>query len=624
MKTISFVVPLIALLPTSALPDSSVGPGEIRQFESSLNLINAKSPNTPCDALSTDANSPFCSKLTDDVCDQLWDAKSQGNRTFQTGSVRIGKTGKSAMSATYRMDTEALLESEPRLPADLRKAEAPVLARLRNHLKREEKSKEWLRELGKIKEEWHFTMESVAEKRALAQSPSLKGIQDEDLTLEQIAIYKAKAFELKDEVLRAKYENSSRWKNVQHIFEESKSDILAVIQDLQISPELKTAMIEKVQSVKLSLPFSDPRVLGAQGSCATTDRNAHYDPKFNVLFVCAGSINAYQVSANLYATIAHEIGHSIDPVNFLSMKYNATPVAQTVGLLSTSGAAPIPCDKWKDMVENQFKVPAHVSEPVSPFQTLTDCLVPPKELRPFDTETLTSVTKEMADETINVFASSHAFLWLAQPTLMKNGKPKENEYYLRPDRVEASQNQALPPTWKNTFSAVPGVFVQNLACARAVKNGREVAFADASPEQRNEMFQKAISSTQQIEQAINATRFAICGRECRELVSRRLSRNAQENFADWLSIKALPRFLMRERSLTKRRELAGLAPVDLCSLPGPEQSAPEFAAVEKSYSFESHPDDRIRRLSIFSPEVAQAVGCRLDEETKKGFSSCHF
>jgi hypothetical protein len=467
-------------------------------------------------------------------------------------------------------------------------------------------------------------MESVAEKRALAQSPSLKGIQDEDLTLEQRAIYKAKTFELKDAVLRAKYEKSSAWKNVQSTFEDAKSDILAVIQDLKISPEMKSSMIEKVRAIKLSLPFMDPRVLGAQNSCATTEMNAFYTPIFNTLTVCAGYFNAYQVPSVLYAVISHEISHSIDPANFLSMKYESTPVAKTMGLLSISGATPIPCDKWKDLVDNQFKVPAHVGEPVSPFQILTNCLVPSKELRPFNSEALAAATKEMADSAISSYASSNAFLWLAQPTLVKSGKPKENEYYMRPDRWVAMQNQSLPPTMQNTYSAVPGVFVQNLSCARALKNGKEVGFADASPEQRIEMFRDAISSTQRVEQAAYAARFAICGRECPELVSRGLSRNAQENFSDWLSIKALPRFLMRERSVTKRRELAGIAPVDLCSPPGPEQSAPDFAAVEKSYSFESHPDRRIRRLSIFSPEVAQAVGCRLDEETKKGFSSCHF
>jgi len=141
------------------------------------------------------------------------------------------------------------------------------------------------------------------------------------------------------------------------------------------------------------------------------------------------------------------------------------------------------------------------------------------------------------------------------------------------------------------------------------------------------MFQDAILSAQSAQEALLVEKFRHCGRECRELLKEELSRDRNENFADWISIQAFPRYLSRETSLEKRRELAGLASSLFCTEPGyikTSNADHDFDVIEKTFSQLPHPEYRVRRLSVFSPKVAELVNCRMDDELKKGFGSCDF
>jgi len=40
--------------------------------------------------------------------------------------------------------------------------------------------------------------------------------------------------------------------------------------------------------------------------------------------------------------------------------------------------------------------------------------------------------------------------------------------------------------------------------------------------------------------------------------------------------------------------------------------------IEKKWSFESHPDNNIRRLSFITPEIAELLDCQMDEKLKVG------
>ena len=94
-----------------------------------------------------------------------------------------------------------------------------------------------------------------------------------------------------------------------------------------------------------------------------------------------------------------------------------------------------------------------------------------------------------------------------------------------------------------------------------------------------------------------------------------------QNFADWLSYKALGRFLERHQDLRTRREAAALSTVDLCRPPGAKKDAPDLAAAEKEYSLESHPDNRVRRISVFNKKNAVITKCEINPQ-EQGFGLC--
>lgn len=139
------------------------------------------------------------------------------------------------------------------------------------------------------------------------------------------------------------------------------------------------------------------------------------------------------------------------------------------------------------------------------------------------------------------------------------------------------------------------------------------------------MFEKALTETREIQQAIYQAYFSKCGKECGELVDEGILRNAQEFFADWLAAKSLPRHLNRENDQNKKREAIDLTLMSFCSDPIiTENENFAFSEIEKRFSFETHPDHRIRRLSLITPETAKIISCTIDEETKRGFGACDF
>jgi hypothetical protein len=258
-------------------------------------------------------------------------------------------------------------------------------------------------------------------------------------------------------------------------------------------------------------------------------------------------------------------------------------------------------------------LPSTIQEPRYPYQNLTDCFQSHSDLKKFNLENVLPVAERFTSQAISDLATNHSFTLLAQPTVESHGKTISNDLYMRPDLLYANQNQNTLYRGNASMDPLPQVFTQALAC-----NG----YAQASKSDQPKLFESALNDTKAFDIAYGVTLSSSCGRECSFLVSDSLSKNSQENFADWLAIQTLPKRLARESSQEKRRKISELGMPVVCTAPGPVSNAPTLAAVEKQYSYETHPDDRIRRLSIFTPAVAKFVGCDRDADTKKGFGSC--
>ena len=610
---------LLILIGFWTFPTLAEDPGnaELQALIDSMSRLEGPQAPKHCDPEGKKVSQPDCSRLTDDICEKLWDPKHDGVLELQTGKIDVGSKGKSGIKSTVRADVQALLDAEKRLPSDLRSKAEPIMNRFRELLKNEIDSKKWHRDFGNLLSDWGSIIEEVAQDRAKASLP-----KDEKSasSFERKARLGQKKIEVSDQITRAKYANGPNWKRVEQTYTAAKADILAVIDDLKLPAAIREKMKKKLNSVELSLPLLDPRIIDSGEECATTEVNAFYDPIYNRMTVCAGFFNSYPDAA-FYTVLIHELGHSIDPGIFADLAFEESRMAQIARKLSNFEKPPFNCREWDKLQQDLFEMPSRIVEPKHPYRKLIDCFSSrKKELEPFNAEKLRYAAKKQTSSLIARYSDLNAFGYLA-----KSGtKDEPNDFYMRPDRRVARSHNYIPPSWKKSDDIVTESFVQSLSCAKA-KDG--ASFERASREDRNKMFQDAILSAQSAQEALLVEKFRHCGRECRELLKEELSRDRNENFADWISIQAFPRYLSRETSLEKRRELAGLASSLFCTEPGyikTSNADHDFDVIEKTFSQLPHPEYRVRRLSVFSPKVAELVNCRMDDELKKGFGSCDF
>lgn len=620
---------------TPLLLCSTAFTAEVIPVESISNIQNAlEEVKTGCNARETSCTSaspegtvnPPCSVIADSGCAKLWNSSNDGFLESPFGVVQVGKSKKSDLSTTQRLDIEAWINSQSNLPKDLQEKIKPILQRLKQLLMYEVNTLEWHQQVGAMLQLLNQTTNAVGVERAKAALPESNRTVDSNISIEQRNKSLETILDFQNQVIRAKYENNPNWKRVETIFKQAKSDLLATCKELTIPNSLKKKFLAKLESVKLSLPFPDPRSISAPNTCASTEKNAFYFPNANLFTVCAGMFNAFQSEPNLYGVIAHELSHAIDPEVFTLDDYKQSPLGQVIETLSSSKKPPFSCDEWRQLRNNTLAPKVEIIAELSPYTQLTDCLAPPPErLRPFNSKTVSPVSKRYAATAINRYANANIFSLLVQEKSPNPDKTSNNEFYMRPDRADALMTGGLINPQKNYMFAIPGTFTQSLVCQQADIDGEKIDFEHATGKIRQDMFEKAILESREIQQLVYESIFTRCGKECAALVGEDLSRNAQENFADWMASQALPRYLKREKSLENRREILSIAMLIHCNeRPTAKILDPDLNEIEKKFSFDKHPDNRIRRLSFFTPEIAKTVGCEIDNEIKRGFGECSF
>lgn len=597
-------------------------PWEIKSIEGSLNMAKGIGPDAKCGSRQQQPR-PQCADITDDLCQTLWSNKNRGRLKVSDGVIASGESKKSEMAASRIEDLRALIESESRLPADLRNKAKPIFAELKTALGNERDTKDWYRSISLILYKWNTTVSDLASTRTETQYPNLKKIKEKDLSTEQRAIYQTDVNAIQSEILDAKYKQHPNWKRVDRVFSQARQDILVEIRKLNIPEKQKLALIARVETVQLTLPYSDPRKMAADESCGSTQMNAFYSPSHHAFTVCAGYFNSFQSDSALYGTIAHEISHSIDPLsNARHQCRDESPLYKSMNRLVGATGSKLECAEWEKITEMAKSMSA-TSNPrtFDSMQVLYDCLQPKSKLEPYTHETIQSVAKRNARQSLSAYASAHSFLTLAQPTVTKDGKETPNEFFMRPDRLNASYND-------NTFNSSPNqdanmteIFAQSLSCIKIKDGNKDIAYKNASPEQRSKVFDAAMSETLSLIEARTREWYSYCGQNCSELAAESLSVDSRENFADWMSYKALSNYLGRKQNLRERREAAALATVDLCERPGPKNDAPDLAESEKKYSLENHPDTRVRRISVFNKQNAELNQCLINEQ-EQGFGLC--
>jgi hypothetical protein len=180
-----------------------------------------------------------CAQVSDDVCNALWSEKNNGAMTVFDGVIRQGLSKKSEMSRWKLEDLRALIDSEPRLPADLKPRAKRVLKSLANVLKNEKDNDEWYRSLGIATYYWDNLVTDIASARTKRKHPAIKSIKQSEQSLEQRTLFKADLIALQDEVISAKYAEHKNWKRVEKVFAQAKEDVIAALLELKLPQEKK-------------------------------------------------------------------------------------------------------------------------------------------------------------------------------------------------------------------------------------------------------------------------------------------------------------------------------------------------------------------------------------------------
>ncbi|MFL5815233.1 MAG: hypothetical protein ACJ763_16770 [Bdellovibrionia bacterium] len=516
--------------------------------------------------------------MADQFCGQLWSSKNKGNIDVPSGRIRYGKSEKSDLSQARKADLDALADSLLRLPEDLRSKVTPSLLKLKTLMGQEQDAESWYNAVNEAENEFWAQAKEVSKQRVIKRYPKLDHTEVSKLTIEQRAAFVTSFWDIKNEITAAKYERHPNWLRVVQMFKQAKKDLLDEISKWNLPSELKKKLIAKVDKISLKLPSADPRVADNDPdlmNCATTENNAFYSDRHRHLTMCAGEFNSELTDATVYATLAHELGHSIDSDAIASDLFMETPAGRVVDRFCNAQGPVYSCAEWSHLKKSVLVEPHTVSEPTSPIRKLTSCLVSESGLNPFEYKAIRKVARQEAFNSMKSITSKNEF-----------------QLRLRPDRLRAvSEGYVFFQKYCDGDTSIYNELIaQELSCKVT--------------------FKEALKKVESIGTALNELKYSFCGRDCRDLTKEKLSRVTFEETADWVANKLTIAFIKRNSSLAARRESLFVSVAGFCA-------SPDWVEVE-----DEHSSNRSRILSAFSPEVTLLVGCEPDKEIEKSRAKC--
>ena len=576
-----------------------------------------------------------CEELSDGFCKTLWSAENQGNFQFSDGTqILYGERRKNVINHAKFIYNQKLAKNRCNLPEDIKSlmgihcepedkkedllAKFGTLLSQVDSIKQNKKSVEsWHRSINKILLDFDYIIKDAAYERNFKENPNLSEKFWEDYTPAEKKIYNRNYYDIKTEVINSIYLKDPDWLRVKKIFSEAKVDVLAVIEKMAFSPKTKQTLKEKVNSVRLSLPYEDPRTMNLRPSCTKYEKNGFYIPINNTLSICIGFINTVHNEGALYRFVVHEISHSIDPYVFLKDIFKQSSLAHTLGRLYESNAslASLSCEEWERQKSETFILPSEIYQLPEGLATMDQCLVDRQDLKQLNLQSLSDISKLSAEASISAYADRDMFSYLISPSVRKQGSLKKNEFYLEPKFYAESNNEHLEDKYFLLgYFHNASVFVREYKCRRLSQPDKT----------KKQAFSEALKETKKMNTVYHTTIYSILGRNARDLVNYNLAKPSNEDFADWVSYRALELKLQRLSSLKSRREFILADTALYCQPEGLESIAKHTILIERNYSRNFHSPDRNRRLGNFTPKTADLLQCNRGEDIKKLDKNCDF
>lgn len=511
------------------------------------------------------------------------------------------------------MDLQALLDAKDRLPKDFLAGADPVLRKIQLALQNEGDLRSWYAEISDLFFQVDLAIYRVAAERTERNHPKLAKILISDLAIEESALFKADILDLRNEITTAKYKHHPNWKRVEKNFQVAKTDVQNVIAKLKIPNKKRSEFKKAIDAVTLQLPLGDPRSSTGTKACSNHEVNAFYSSWFKNITVCAGFFNTFAADAVIYSVLTHELAHAIDPneiakTEFLQKNDFSLRLKKVIQTSSKQPPDAHCLKEWAGLEKTSELVLKDPPKPKeSSLQKFYDCLEPKEHLVTFTQEAFLKSAERMTRQTISQYASISSFLTLGQPNLTKKSQLKENEFFLRPDRLMASYEDDVFVNTKHRNVSPLDIFSSLLRCSGKKTDPK--------------VFHETLLRTQKLAEALKIHELAECGRNCSDLVLDGLSMDSAENFADWISMRAFNLYLARLPTKTERQSQGLLSRAHYCEYPGVRKDAPELALIERKFSLQPHSDSRRRRISGFNDTTADLMGCELDI-TQENFGLC--
>lgn len=551
-----------------------------------------------------------CGRIAEEICDATWDKEHQGFIRLKMGDIKAGDLPDSDVRYVTKADLEALVASEPRLPRPLQKVMRPHLQKLKKLLQAPHYDDKWARQVGVVRFQYENAITDLAYDLAEKKYKGLRKIKLDKRTFDQNREVWSHYFDLKNQLLEAKYKNHPNWLRVEEVFSEVKNDILGQLRQLPIDDAFKSAIIEKVQNAQLMLPYSDPRKISSGDNCDETEMNAFYIPSRNAFTVCAGYFNGYPNEGTLYKVVAHELSHALDPQNLTETRArNESVVVKNLEAL-THDIESVSCDTWNSMIETRRKNKSDMSIAIKPqLESLVSCLGDFKKLTPWDAAEARSTAKSTARSAAGGSADANVYLEMVQPFIIEDGVKRPNEYFLRPDLAFLRSHRYVGTSANVLGSRMNFIMVKNLKCSPRFKGLYEDLKA-GTKEISNEDFRDLIEDSTEVYRYEREDLLRYNGQVGAVMARHRMSFDTDELFADWLAFRTMRAKLARLEDINDRREFAFLSVASACSKPSLNTTARELSAVQKEFSLEPHPERSARLRSVFTKAISEKLNCK--------------
>ena len=438
----------------------------------------------------------LCEELSDNFCQTLHSSDKRGDFQFADGTwILHGERRENFISQAKFIHLQKEAESRCRMPDDLKFAlgikcgpgddKRDLLSRLGDQLAKldsipssERERRAWKRSLEQISRDFQYIVYDAVYERSFNEKPDLRDKFWRDYSAAEKKLFNRHYYDIQTEITDAVYLNDPNWLKIVDLFEEVRADVLTVVSQTAFTSETKKAMQDKIRSVKISLPYEDPRTTNASAYCAEYANNGYYSRTDNHFVLCAGKINTSQNEGAFYGVIAHEIAHSIDPNTFLADVFKQTPLAELLSRLYESGAN-LPCEYWEEQKREIFSSPSEIHRLPPGLRHIDQCLADRSGLDELNPSSLDYASKRTAENNMNSYASDNEFSYLTTPFVFEDNELTENEFYLKPKLLAEKNNQYFEQrNFSQGMFHPASVFIQEYKC-RLARSG--FAAAESGP-----------------------------------------------------------------------------------------------------------------------------------------------